>query len=71
MLLNVKKTEELQISFLNDSRRFEHLTVSNDQVEVVSSFKLLGFIVTSNLSWNQHVTYICSKACKRLFSSDC
>ena len=66
MLLNVKKTKELQISFLNDSPRFEQLTANNDQVEVVSSFKLLGLIITSNLSWDQHVTYICSKASKRL-----
>ena len=40
----------------------------NDQVEVVSSFKLLGLIITSNLSWDQHVTYICSKASKRLYA---
>ena len=68
MLLNVKKTKELQISFLNDSPRFEQLTANNDQVEVVSSFKLLGLIITSNLSWDQHVTYICSKASKRLYA---
>ena len=67
MHLNVKKTKELQISFLNDSPRLEQLTVNNDQVEVVSSFKLLGLIITSNLSWDQHVTYICSKARKRLY----
>ena len=68
MLLNVKKTKELQISFLNDSPRFEQLTANNDQVEVVSSFKLLCLIITSNLSWDQHVTYICSKASKRLYA---
>ena len=37
-------------------------------MEVVSSFKLLGLIITSNLSWDQHVTYIYSKASKRLYA---
>ena len=68
MQLNVKKTKELRISFLNDSPCFEQLTTNNDQVEVVSSFKLLGLIITSNLSWNQHVIYICSKDSKRLYA---
>ena len=68
MQLNVKKTKELRISFLNDSLCFEQLTTNNDQVEVVSYFKLLGLIITSNLSWNQHVIYICSKASKRLYA---
>ena len=68
MQLNVKKTKELRITFLNDSLCFEQLTTNNDQVEVVSYFKLLGLIITSNLSWNQHVIYICSKASKRLYA---
>ena len=68
MQLNVKKTKELRISFLNEGPSFEQLTANNGQVEIVSSFKLLGTIITSSLSWDQHVTYICSKASKRLYA---
>ena len=68
MQLNVKKTKELRISFLNDSPCFEQLKANNGQVEFVSSFKLLGLIITLNLGWDQHVIYICSKARKRLFA---
>ena len=68
MQLNVEKTKELRISFLNDSPCFEQLAANNDQVEVVSSFKLLGLIIISNLSRDQHVIYICSKASKRLYA---
>ncbi len=69
MQLNVKKTKELRISFLNEGPSFEQLiTANNGQVEIVSSFKLLGTIITSSLSWDQHVTNICSKASKRLYA---
>ena len=68
MQLNVKKTKELRISFLNEGPLFEQLTANNGQAEIVSSFKLLGTIITSSLSWDQHVTYICSKASKRLYA---
>ncbi len=68
MQLNVKKTKELRISFLNEGPSFEQLTANNGQVEIVSSFKLLGTIITSSLSWDQHVTYICSKVSERLYA---
>ena len=38
MQLNVKKTKELRISFLNEGPLFEQLTANNGQVEIVSSF---------------------------------
>ena len=37
-------------------------------MEIVYSFKLLSTIITSSPSWDQHVTYICSKASKILYA---
>ena len=51
----------------------EQLLVNNDKVETPSSFKLLGIIISHNLSWDEHVivyTYICSEASKRLCHSN-
>ncbi len=45
-------------SFLNEGPLFEQLTANNGQVEIVSSFKLLGTIITSSLSWDQLARYL-------------
>ena len=36
-------------------------------IEKVCSFKVLGVIISQDLTWKEHVLYIVSKACKRLF----
>ena len=36
-------------------------------IEIVQTIKLLGVIISSDLSWNAHVDYICTKASKRLY----
>ena len=41
------------------------LQICGEQIEFVSSFKLLGIIVTNNLSWTPHIMFSISKA-KRL-----
>ncbi len=33
----------------------------------VDTFKVLGIIISSDLTWSAHVEYIVSKACKRLY----
>ncbi len=37
-------------------------------IEVVRTFKLLGVIISSDLTWNAHIDYICTKASKRLYA---
>ena len=38
------------------------LQICGEQIEFVSSFKLLGVIVTNNLSWTPHIMFSISKA---------
>ena len=68
MHLNVKKTKELRFSFLNKVPSFYDLSAKDNSVDIVSQFKLLGVIISSDLTWNSHIDYICSKASKRLYS---
>ena len=39
----------------------------HNQLEVVRRAKLLGVIITSDLSWNEHINETVEKASKRLY----
>ena len=43
------------------------LTVQSDVIERVATFKLLGFTLLNDLSWEAHVNTICAKAAPRLY----
>jgi hypothetical protein len=68
MKLNVKKTKEFTVSFLKTKPSLEPLTNNKRSIEVVHTAKLLGVQLSSNLKWNIHIDYMCSKASKRLFA---
>ena len=42
------------------------LTISGLQLEQVSSYTYLGFLVTSNLSWSLHIQHLCTRARRQL-----
>ena len=68
MRLNVSKTKEMRVSFLRVPMEFDALSSSGLNIEIVQTFKLLGVIISSDLTWNAHVDYICTKASKRLYA---
>ena len=39
-----------------------NVTFNTNAVDRVTSFKLLGLIITDNLSWENHVNAVCAKA---------
>ena len=65
MNINIKKTKEMLLGpiLLNPPPL---ILVNDGTVERVTSFKLLGLIIANNLSWEEHIATICSKANKRL-----
>jgi hypothetical protein len=69
MRINTKKTKEMLINFSKslDRTKVSPLTINGSLIERVSSFKLLGVIFSSDLSWSQHVSYILNKVAKRYF----
>ena len=67
MRLNVKKCKDMVINFL----KYQPTVISPIQlngivIDRVSSYKLLAFIISNDLSWNEH----CDSIHKKLLS-DC
>ena len=68
MRLNPKKCKEIIINFLQYRLPFQDtLYVGGNTIERVSSYKLLGVYLQSDLSWNLHCRYVTKKATKRLY----
>ena len=65
--LNSEKCKELRISFTKKLSEFHPILVNGNQLEAVRSAKLLGVIITSDLSWNEHINETVKKASKRLY----
>ena len=56
----------MRICFLKDPIEFPHLKIDNQQLELVTSHKVLGLVIQNNLKWNNHIESIVAKASKRL-----
>ena len=70
MKLNPKKCKEMLINFIqNDSFTTRPMIVlGNNTVECLSTYKLLGIIISNDLKLNEHIDYILKKVSKRLYS---
>jgi hypothetical protein len=69
MTINTKKTKEMLIYFGKkfNKESFSPLEINEEFIERVDSFKLLGVIFSSDLSWGQHVSYMLNKISKRYY----
>ena len=66
--LNCDKCKEPRISFVKDKPQFAPIVVNGYELEMVTSAKLLGLTISSNLTWNEHleISNVIKKASKRL-----
>ena len=53
--LNESKCKELRISFAKSTADFAPIVINGKAIEVVSTVKLLGLNISSDLRWNCHV----------------
>ena len=65
--LNISKTKEQVFDSRKEKEPFIPVTTAQQSVEVVSSFKYLGTVVDSKLSFNDNVVYVYKKAQQRLY----
>jgi len=65
MKVNQRKTKEMLIGS-NANNQLPQLILNGTRVERVSSFKLLGVHVASNLKWTQHVDALSSEVSTQL-----
>ena len=65
--LNTDKCKELRISSVSISHDFPPVVIGGECIKVVTDAKLLGVTISSDLSWNAHITEVIKKAAKRLY----
>mgnify|MGYP003525724264 FL=1 len=69
MVLNATKSKEMCVVFTKaiDKQFITPININNEIVARVASFKLLDVIIRYDLSWQEHVDYIITKASKRFY----
>ena len=65
--LNESKCKEIRISFAKSAADFAPIVINGKAVEVVSTVKLLGLNISSDLRWSCHVAEISKKVASRLY----
>ena len=70
MHLNAKKTKEMILKFSKRVRSdlCDSLVYDNALIDRVDEFKILGVIMSSDLTWSRHIEYILARANKRIFA---
>ena len=65
--LNSEKCKELRISFVKNEPQFAPIVVYGKELERVTSAKLPGLTISSNLTWKEHISDVIKKASKRQY----
>jgi len=69
MYTNDHKTKEMLVYFGTNINKDQvpRICINGRQIERVDTFKLLGVVISADLSWSAHVTYILNKTAKRVY----
>ena len=67
MQLNTDKTKEMRVYYGRKELVLDPITLNGTEIACVEEFKLLGLIINNQLTWGNHVDYICSKASRRIY----
>ena len=66
MKLSPKKCKEMCVCLLKNKPDLQPITIYGNQIERVSSHKLLGVVIQDDLKWSSHIDMITKKGSKRL-----
>ena len=64
--LNVKKTMEMFVDFRKDTNEYETLSIKNEDVKVVRSYKYLGVYIDDQLNFSENAQYLFKKGIQRI-----
>ena len=64
--LNVKKTMEMFVDFRKDRNEYETLSIKNEDVKVVRSYKHLGVYIDDQLNFSENAQYLFKKGIQRI-----
>ena len=67
LILNVSKTKETIIDFRRQKSTPTPLVINNETVEIVHTYKYLGFTVDDKLNWHEHCNELIKKINKRIY----
>ena len=67
MKINPDKTKTMEITFTRTHYNIPPVCMCNEPLESVTTFKLLGIIFSSDLTWGAHVDYLYRKCSRRLY----
>ena len=65
--LSETKCKDFRIGFSNTTSDFDPIVLNGKPLEIVTSAKLLGLNLTSDLKWNTHISELIRKASHRLY----
>lgn len=66
MMLNINKTKAMIITKKNKNVFHPDVTIDGNSIEIVDSFKYLGFIIDHNLNWKENTEFVVKKVTKKI-----
>ena len=68
MIANPDKFQAIIMNIRKENQITHKLKIHNNEIETTKSVKLLGIEVDNQLSFNQHISKLCSKAAMQLIA---
>ena len=65
--LNTSKTKEMIVDFRRNPTPINPLVINGQNIEIVDTFKFLGSLISSNLTWDLNTDAITKRAQQRLY----
>ena len=66
MVINQKKTKAMIFNFTKNHQFFTRLTLKDENIEVIDSFKLLGTYIENDLTWDRNSNELVKKVNSRM-----
>ncbi len=67
MQVNSDKTKAMTMTFSRKADPAPPISVDGKDTELVTTFKLLGVVISADLTWGAHVEYLHGKCARRLY----